>query len=65
MRAIGEGRVFDDAWLVAVHPIGLRSAVGMHFVRSGEILERQAIEEREETVSLMEVIMNCDMLVLL
>lgn len=65
MRAIGEGCVFDAARLVAIHAVGLGDAVGVCLIRRGKILECEAVEEWEETMSLVEVIVNCNTLVLL
>jgi hypothetical protein len=46
MRAVCERGVFDAAWLeLAVYAVGLCDAVC--FVRFGEILDCEAIEERE------------------
>lgn len=65
MGAICERCVFDAAWLrSAVYAVGLGSAVCYYFVRFGEVLDGEAIEEGEETMRLVEVVVNCRALVL-
>lgn len=48
MRAIHERCGFYAAWLdLAVYAVELGDAVDVGFVRSGEVLEREVVEEWE------------------